>query len=114
MKDIYDDIVVRGVEEFVRGCIEQLGGLKKTSQKLHINKKTFSNYIYRDSIPLAILLNLLKLCKRNAESVPLNCRLGVKRDHTTIPRIIRVDEFFMRLLGYYLAEGYCRSKKKSC
>jgi len=108
------DVVVRGIEKLVQKCVNELGGLKLTSQKLQINKKTFSNYIYRDSIPLHIILRLLELCKKNSNAIPKACTLGVKRNHAVIPRIIKVDGSLMRLLGYYLAEGHARFTKKSC
>lgn len=108
------DIMVRGTEKLVRCCVEKLGGLKLTSQKLEINKKTFSNYIYRHSIPLFTLLKLLELCHETMDAIPKECTLGVKRDHTIIPRIINVNNQFMRLLGYYISEGHARYTKKSC
>jgi DNA polymerase II large subunit len=109
-----DDIVVRGVEKLVRKCVKQLGGLKNTSQILELNKKTFSNYIYRDSIPLLILLKLLRFCGEDVSSIPRESLLGVKRDHTVIPRLLKIDESFMRLIGYYISEGHARCTKKSC
>lgn len=109
-----EDIVIRGVEEVVRKCVKQLGGLKNTSHRLRLNKKTFSNYIYRDSIPLLVLLKLLQLCDKNINSIPRDVLLGVKRDHTVIPRIIKIDESFMRLIGYYISEGDARYTKKNC
>jgi len=113
-KDKNDNIVIRGITNFSKKCINDIGGLKKTSEKLKINKKTLSNYIYRDSIPLNTLLKLLELNKKKIKDIPKNCFLGVKRDHTSIPRIIKVDKKFMRLLGYYISEGHARSTIKSC
>jgi len=114
INDKCTDIMVRGTEKLVRYCVEKLGGLKLTSQKLEINKKTFSNYIYRHSIPLFTLLKLLELCHETMDAIPRECTLGVKRDHTIIPRIIKVNNQFMRLLGYYISEGHARYTKKSC
>jgi len=108
------DIVIRGIENLTRNCVGILGGLKSTSQKLNLNKKTFSNYIYRDSIPLDVLLELLKLAKKGIKDIPRTCFLGVKRDNTKVPRIINVDKKLMRLLGYYISEGHSRYKEKSC
>jgi DNA polymerase II large subunit len=102
-------IVVKGVEELVRRCAKKLGGLKCVSQKLGISKGTFSNYIYRDSIPLSVILKLLELSHETLNVVPRECTLGVKRDCTAIPRMIKVDGKFMRLLGYYLSKG-CTTK----
>ncbi|MDX1798282.1 MAG: LAGLIDADG family homing endonuclease, partial [Candidatus Lokiarchaeia archaeon] len=107
-----DDVVVRGISELVRKCVEKLGGLKTTSKKLTINKKTFSNYIYRNSIPLSIIIKLLKLCNKKIDTIPKDCTLGVKRNHTSIPRIIKVNEQLMRLIGYYIAEGHTRFSLK--
>ena len=114
MNDKCEDIVIRGIEKLVRKRVEKLGGLKQSSKKLNINKKTFSNYIYRDSIPVPIILKLLELCGEDLTSIPKDCKIGVRRDHTTIPRITKVNESFMRILGYYISEGYSRFTKKSC
>jgi DNA polymerase II large subunit len=108
------DVVVRGIQNFSKKCIGESGGLKSTSKKLGINKKTFSNYIYRDSMPLFVLLKLVKLCQKDTDDIPKDCTIGVKRDHTGIPRIIRVNKQLMRLLGYYISEGYARCTKKNC
>jgi len=107
-----EDIMVRGVRKTVEKCIDDLGGLKSAALKMELDKKMFSNYIYRDSIPLSTLGSLLTISDNNWDLVPEDCKLGVKRDHVVIPRIIKVDESFMRLLGYYLAEGYARSVEK--
>ena len=114
IKHINHEIVVRNIDELIKKCIQKIGGLQKTSLKLKINKKTFSNYIYRSSIPLSTLLKLLDICHENIGSIPNNCNLGVKRNHVSIPRIIPVNDKLMRLLGYYLSEGYARFTKKSC
>jgi DNA polymerase II large subunit len=79
---------------------------------LKINKKTLSNYIYRDSIPLEILKDILGLCNGEFSNVPKNCKLTAKRDKTRTPRILKVNNEFMRLIGYYLSEGYLRSGAK--
>jgi DNA polymerase II large subunit len=114
IKNINDDIVVRFVEKFVRKCIDELGGLQKTSQKLKINKKTFSNYIYRDSIPLSTLIKLIQNCNKKIDEIPDECVLGVKRNHSVVPRIISINDQLMRLFGYFLSEGHARFTKKSC
>jgi len=47
------------------------------------------------------------------DEIPRNCMLGVKRDHTSTPRIIKINEQLMRLIGYYISEGHTRFKLKS-
>jgi len=114
MDEVRKCLMVRGIRKVVDNLIEKLGGLKSAANRLAINKKTFSNYIYRDSIPLAILESMLNLSNSEWSSIPLTCKLGVRRDHTTIPRIIGVDENLLKLIGYYLAEGYSRKIDKGC
>ena len=99
----YDDIVIRGIKNFTMKCTNRLGGLKSTAKMLNINKKTFSNYLYRDSIPINLLFKLLKLCNIDKSNIPKNATLGIKRDHTHIPRIIKINREFMRLIGYYIS-----------
>jgi DNA polymerase II large subunit len=106
------DVMVRGVRGVVETVVKELGGMKSAAEQIAIGRKTFSNYVYRDSIPLPILASLLRLSRIDWTAVPKDCKLGVKRDHTVIPRIVKLDESFMRLIGYYLAEGYARSVEK--
>ena len=113
-KKFTEDLVVRGVRPLVDRCVAHLGGLQETVEILDCNKKTFSNYLYRDSIPLKTLLSLLSYCNKSLDEIPKNCHLGVKRDDTKIPRIIQVNKEFMRFLGYYLAEGHARATSKLC
>jgi DNA polymerase II large subunit len=114
LKKNVNDVMVRGIETFTRQCVEDLGGLDATVKLLQFNKKTFSNYLYRDSIPLPILISLLRLCHRNLQMIPKKCWLGVKRDDTKIPRMIPVNSSLLRLCGYYLAEGHARQTRKLC
>jgi len=107
-------VVVRGIKSFSNSCIDKLGGLKSASEKIKINKKTLSNYIYRDSIPVNILNKLLNLTEKDLSDIPKDCFLGVKRDHTKIPRIVKINEKLMRLIGYYLSEGHARFSSKIC
>jgi DNA polymerase II large subunit len=109
-----NDIVVRGIEGVTRQCVQDLGGLSPAVTQLNLNKKTFSNYIYRDSIPLTVLLHLLQLCHLDVRAIPKDCWLGVKRNDMKIPRMIPANGSLMRLLGYYLAEGHARQTKKEC
>ncbi|MEA1870349.1 MAG: DNA polymerase II large subunit, partial [Euryarchaeota archaeon] len=107
-----EEIMVREVRPCTEKCIDDLGGLKSAAQKMSMGKKILSNYLYRDSIPLHTLKSLLD-SSGNGWDLIEGCKLGVKRDHTTVPRIIKIDDSFMRLLGYYLAEGYARSRDRS-
>ncbi len=115
MKDHFNglknDLMVRGIKGFIQNIVNK-NGLKELSEKLAINKKTLNNYYkQRDSIPLSILEQILNMNHLTIQDVP-NCSLGFKRDHTFINRIIPFNEHLMRLIGYYLAEGFYRKINK--
>jgi DNA polymerase II large subunit len=106
--ELWDALMVRGIADFSRTLIDQLGGLATAARKLGIVKNTLFNfYGVRDSIPLSILLKLLQLSNKSIDCVPY-CSFGFKQDDTLIPRIIPVNEELMRIIGYYIAEGFYR------
>ncbi len=107
-KDMNDIIMVRGIRDFTKKITDK-HGLKVVAEFLQINKKTLFNYYSkRDSIPLSILIRLLDFTQQKFEDVP-DCFIGFKQDHTYIPRVIKFDSYLMKLLGYYLSEGFSRS-----
>ncbi|MGC9444236.1 MAG: DNA polymerase II large subunit [Candidatus Methanospirareceae archaeon] len=108
------DIMVRGARDVVETAVHELGGLKVAAERIGLKNKRLGNYIYRDSIPLPVLSSLFRAAERDWSTLPRSCKLGVKRDNTAIPRIIRLDEQFMRLIGYYLAGGYARAVHGAC
>ena len=111
--ELQDEVMIRKISDFVTQLIKESGGLAAISKKVGMNKKTFSNYLYRDSIPLSILLKLLKFNKKTIDDIPTHSKISMKRDSTSIQRFINVDKWFMKLIGYYLAEGHSRSIPKN-
>jgi len=110
-EDIKDVLMVRGINSFVQTIVDKYG-LKELSERLSINKKTLNNYYReRNSIPLSVLEKLLDLSELTIEDVP-QCFLGFKRDHTFVKRIIPINAYLMKLVGYYLAEGFYRKNDK--
>ncbi|MFX1324325.1 MAG: LAGLIDADG family homing endonuclease [Promethearchaeota archaeon] len=106
-KKIWNQLMIRGIRDFTKDLIYKLG-LKITAEKLNINKKTLNNYYSnRDSIPFNILIRLLEFNNLSINAIP-DCKLGFKRDHTTINRYIHVNESLMKIFGYYIAEGFYR------
>ena len=106
-----EEVMVRGVGETVENAIDDLGGLKKASKELGFDtKKTLGNYKYRGSIPLEVLKELIRLS--DTELIEEEAKLAAKRDNVEIPANISVDSDLMRLIGYYLAEGYTRKSEK--
>jgi len=106
-KIIWNNLMIRGIKFFTKTLIKERG-LKNTAEILNINKKTLCNYYgERDSIPLNILIEILKLNDSSIEDIP-DCFLGFKRDHTFVKRKIKMNKSLMKLIGYYLAEGFYR------
>lgn len=84
--------------------------LQSTADYLGMSKKTLSNYLYRDSFPLSILVELYDGdTDALVNETPRDITLGVKRDNTETPRIINLDEELACLIGYYTAEGFTRN-----
>ncbi|HIP74715.1 MAG TPA: DNA-directed DNA polymerase II large subunit, partial [Thermococcus paralvinellae] len=81
-------IMVRGIAEWL----------------VKIGAEVNPDYIRRNSIPLAVLLEVLKEKGLSIKDVP-DCYIGFKRDHVKIKRFIPIEPL-LRLIGYYLAEGY--------
>ncbi len=106
-----EEVMIRGVNEKVDKAIEELGGLFKASEMLDIQKKTLGNYRYRESIPIGLYLKLMEMSEIE-NAIPDTAVLAAKRDTVEIPIQIEVDSDFMKLLGFYLSEGYARKSEK--
>ena len=89
-KTLWDSIMVRGLSNWLSS----------------IGVKVEYDYLRRDSVPLSCLLDVLTETGLSIEDVP-DCRLAFKRDRVTIRRFVPVNNL-MRVLGYYLSEGYAR------
>lgn len=75
-------------------------------------KKPLSHDWY-NSIPLSHLEALQREGVFNWDEIPVDAKLGMARDDHTISPYIPFTTDFMRLLGYFIAEGYIRDER-SC
>ncbi len=83
--------------------------LSHISQNLGMSYKTFTNYIYRKSYPLEMVNRF------NPDVIDSgNYLIGSKRDKVSIKPSITVDEDFISLLGFYLAEGFIKKNQINC
>ena len=89
-RELWDRIMVRGIVEWLRSMGVEING----------------DYIRRDSVPIGTLINVLREKGIPLSRVP-DCRIGFKRDKVRINRFVPIKPL-MRVLGYYLAEGYAR------
>ncbi|WP_456420104.1 DNA-directed DNA polymerase II large subunit [Methanocaldococcus infernus] len=100
LKDLHDIIMVRGLKDFLVKILD------KTEKKLYYDE------LRRDSISLKSLLKILNLKNLKIGDLPKDIYLSVKRDKIKVKRFVKVEPL-LKLIGYYLAEGYARCNK-SC
>jgi len=104
-------------QDFVKQIFGRLSGtsggnyLVQASKKLSMNKKTVSNYVYRDSVPASILLECFKTEEEMLSRIPEDAKLGIKADSVTMNRKVELNAKLGTLLGYYAAEGFTRDQK---
>jgi DNA polymerase II large subunit len=101
------DLVTEVLEDDWDG---QFYPLKSTAERLGLTKKALSNYIYRDSVPASLLVELLGSVDAVVERVPDDIALGMKRDSVEVDRFVDLDRDFATFLGYYAAEGFAREQ----
>ncbi|PSH01091.1 MAG: hypothetical protein BRC30_00100, partial [Nanohaloarchaea archaeon SW_7_46_7] len=105
-----ENLMVRESTEALDRLIGELGGLKPAADELDMSKKTLSNYRYRESTPIEVLDRLSN--KTGSDySISDDAVLAAKRDAVQLRNSVKLDENFMKLLGYYLAEGYIRKSE---
>jgi len=85
--------------------------LKSTAEYLGICKKSLSNYLYRERIPVTLLLEIFDDVSDLLETLPETVSLGLRRDSTSIDRTVELNERVATLLGYYAAEGFTREQE---
>ncbi|WP_306054909.1 DNA polymerase II large subunit [Natronococcus wangiae] len=90
---------------------ERFYPLTSTAEYFDLSKKTFSNYLYRESFPAGLLLELFDSQGELLKFVPDDVQLGMRRDRTEIDRFVELNERVGILLGYYAAEGFAREQE---
>ncbi|PSQ01014.1 DNA polymerase II large subunit [Halobacteriales archaeon QS_4_70_19] len=85
--------------------------LQSTADHLGLTKKSLSNYLYRESIPVSLLAEFFETTEDLLAFVPEDATLGMKRDGTEIDRVVELNGRVATLLGYYAAEGFARKQE---
>lgn len=101
---INDQEVMIRTEE---GIFDEEIPLSQISNNLGLNYKTFTNYVYRKSYPLEIVWCFNQDIIKNKDYL-----LGSKRDKVSLKPEVLLNEDFLCLLGFYLAEGYIKKNQK--
>ena len=98
LKELHEIIMVLGVRQFLERIL--------TKEE----KKRYFDELRLDSISLRDLLEILKIKGLELDDIPKDIYLGVKRDKVRVKRFISVKPL-LKLIGYYLAEGYARCNR---
>ena len=85
--------------------------LQSMTEVFETNKKTLSNYLYRESFPVSYLQRCFSSLDEMLAFVPDDVTLGMKRDRTEIDRFVDLNERVATLLGYYAADGFAREQE---
>ncbi|ELZ41189.1 DNA polymerase II large subunit [Halorubrum californiense DSM 19288] len=85
--------------------------LQSMTEVFETNKKTLSNYLYRESFPVSSLQRCFTSLDEMLAFVPDDVALGMKRDRTEIDRFVDLNRRVATLLGYYAAEGFAREQE---
>ncbi|GAB6879657.1 hypothetical protein JCM17823_19310 [Halorubrum gandharaense] len=85
--------------------------LQSMTEVFGTNKKTLSNYLYRESFPASYLRQCFSSLDELLQFVPEDVTLGIKRDRTEVDRFVELNERVSTLLGYYAAEGFAREQE---
>lgn len=105
-----EEVSIRGVTTELEELIKEAGGLKSAADKLEMSKKTLFNYKSRNSVPLNIIKQLESITGNEIELG--DCKIAAKSDTVELRRYVNINSNFMRLIGYYLAEGYSRKSEE--
>jgi DNA polymerase II large subunit len=118
-----DSLMVKGLDKetlynLFRGALEDdwdgaFYPLQSTAEFLGLTKKALSNYVYRESLPASLLVEVFGSTDAVVDRVPDDVTLGMKRDRVDIDRFVELDEELATLLGYYTAEGFVREQQTS-
>ncbi|WP_457550358.1 LAGLIDADG family homing endonuclease, partial [Archaeoglobus sp.] len=100
LEDLHDIVMVRGAKDFLERIL--------TGEE----RKRYYDRLRFNSISLKDLLEILNTKSLSLEDVPKDVYLAVKRDKVRVRRFVKVEPL-LKLIGYYLAEGYARCSK-SC
>ncbi len=100
LEDLHNIVTVRGIKQFLEGILSVE------------ERKRYYTRLKLDSISLNELLEILEAKGLTLEDVPQDAQLGVKRDKVRVKRFVKIEPL-LKLVGYYLAEGYARCSR-SC
>ena len=102
-------VMMEHVKNYVK---EKMKGLSfsKFCELFNLKGKGIYNYLKRDSFPIKLIDSLLKHYGEDWDDLPSGRKLHVKRNFVEFPVKVKVDNELMKIIGFYIAEGFSRKK----
>jgi len=104
---IKKDIKLRNSKEFFKQVVEDIGREKILKIcNIHYQKSLSKWY---KSVPLTDYISICNNADYNLNDLPSSTKVGLRRDHVTLPLYITDIKSLFWILGMYCAEGWSRS-----
>lgn len=100
-----EDLMVRNINFILKDISKEK--INEILVKINITKRNFLNFRNRDSYPIDFVLNL---DKKTRKEVFEKGYLSIKRDNVLVPIKIKLGDDLLKVIGLYIAEGFCREK----
>ena len=104
-----DYVMVGYVNEYIQKKIKEVS-FDNFCKLFNISKKIMYNHLNRDRFPIKLIDKVLKYFGDDWDDLPSFRRLNIKRNFVEFPAKIKVDNELMKIIGFYIAEGFSRKK----
>ncbi len=104
-----EDVMMSYVKEYVKEKMKN-SGMREFCKLFSLEKKELDNYLRRDSFPIKFVDSVLKHCGDDWDDLPYERKIHAKRNFVEFPVKIKVDDELMKIIGFYIAEGFSRKK----
>ncbi len=107
--DDTNNLTVRTSKSFASKIMQELKSIKNASRQLNTTAKIIGNSFYRR--PYSVPLSIYKKLSQRVKLEGFDFRLGYKRNFGSMPTSIKVSKELVRLIGYYISEGWAHISK---
>lgn len=101
------NLMIRNISKFILPLIKKID-INAIIKNINISLKDLTNYRLRDSYPIDFVKQILNKNNMDLTDIPINAKVGIKRDNISINSIIKINDDLLELFGLYIAEGFCR------
>jgi Archaeal DNA polymerase II, large subunit len=109
-------VMVSLKESTIKSILKQRTGseqyLSATEDMVSVGRKAISNYVYRESVPVSLLQEVLGR-EQMLDRIPCDAELSIESDNTSVSRTVELNARLSTFLGYYAAEGFTGERDTS-